>query len=146
MATLSQALPKAYVESILIILKTQTSDKGHFERNYRLVEEKQRAGSFGNIAHVRSRETEVEYAIKKVVIREESNAVIHNILLQTLQESALHGLLGPEVSLIKAHPKLNWIVLPDEVDALDVTEVLDRGENTPLDLFRRFLGKFLCHL
>ena len=146
METLGNALPRDVWENILKLLRLQTRGKEHYEDTYEVIDTNAipRTGSFGRVTKVRCREEGTEYAIKRVIVSRESNQLIHNMFLQILQECALPQLIGSHANLVSAHPHLNWIVLPERVDAMDVMKMLDQGADLPLSHLKLFIGMLSC--
>ncbi|XP_067947357.1 cyclin-dependent kinase 5 homolog [Watersipora subatra] len=138
METLKDALPEPFSKGISTLLKLQTHGKEHFDEHYQLLVEQSINGSFGKIYHVSSIANGKEYAIKKVTVR--SCSYSHHEFIQTLQESSLSRSIGDDPNLVKSHPDLHWLVLPESVDADDVLEVLSQGVDLPLPFLERFIG------
>lgn len=141
-ATLANGLPTELGEAILEALHLQVKDREHFERFYEVKKQISRDPKC-EVYHVNDEESKEEYAIKKVVVRNEIPEHIHNMFLHVLKEYVLCKVIGSHINILRAYPEKNWIVLPDNVDGSAVEEVLTTRGETLLSDFDAFRGGFV---
>lgn len=136
---LADVLPRSICNGLLHLIKFQARSENHFEDNYVVIDstdQQPRSGAFGNIVKVQSIATAKEYAIKKVVIKDARSPIF-----KVFQESCLLQTMNGHANLIRNYPKLNWIVLPERLDSVEVIEVLEKGCQIDVCYLKNFLGK-----
>lgn len=143
---LSDLLPDNICRQFASLIEHSCKDTEYFDEHYEsLVEDRFPLDiRCGKIHKVRSRKNiDQILAIKELKI--DQQAVLdyrYDLFTLACQEAVICKELGlTHESLIKSHPDLNWIVLP-EIDAERVVEVLEDGANVPLNRLHSFLGEF----
>lgn len=142
MATIADVLPAPIIKHIIALLKSMTRDGDYLTEQYTFLdpEDQAKRGAYGKVRRVRSNETNNIYAIKRVVLKKSGGGIAHNFT-QFLQECVL-GYIGSHPHLVSAHRDLNWIVLPESLDATDVMSLVEQGAQLVLTDLHKFVGKY----